>query len=188
MFLLHSGALLLIVVLSMSKSHHCTLTHYFYGYQLLHCHTSSARYEGEFRDNNRCGRGVLTWPDGSFYDGDWLDDLRHGRGALRLASGFEYDGQWCEDEMEGRGTCVYEDGQRYEGMYRGGLKDGRGTLVFANGALYEGRFRNDHIDGQGMLRLTNAVQDCAAGDWLIPVNMVDMERIHVKAGFDKAGT
>jgi hypothetical protein len=72
-------------------------------------------------------------------------------------------------------------------MFRGGLKDGRGTLVFANGVLYEGRFRNDRIDGTGTLRLNAPVRGCEDGEWLVPINLVDIQRIHVKAGFDKGG-
>lgn len=149
---------------------------------------NGSRYEGDWRDNCRNGRGILTWDDGSMYDGEWQEDVRHGRGVLHLKSGFQYDGQWVNDEMEGRGTCTHEDGQKYEGMFQGGLKSGRGTLLFPNGALYEGRFRNDKIDGQGMLRMPNPVPDSKDGDWMLPISSInDMERIHVKAGFDKGG-
>ena len=48
------------------------------------------RYVGDWRDNKRCGRGVFTWPDGSYYDGEWESDTRHGKGRLVLAGGLEY--------------------------------------------------------------------------------------------------
>lgn len=80
-----------------------------------------------------------------------------------------------------------QDGQRYEGVFRGGKKEGRGTLAFANGASYEGRFRDDAIDGQGMLQILKPVEDDMGG-WMIPIQFQsDIERIHVKAGFDKGG-
>ena len=46
---------------------------------------SGNRYEGDFRDDKRTGRGIFTWPDGDHYDGDFIDGKRHGRGIFTWA-------------------------------------------------------------------------------------------------------
>jgi len=51
-------------------------------------------YEGEFRDDNRNGHGVLAWPDGGRYEGDWRDGERNGHGAQTWADGRCYEGEW----------------------------------------------------------------------------------------------
>mmetsp|Transcript_6831 Transcript_6831/g.9001 ORF Transcript_6831/g.9001 Transcript_6831/m.9001 type:complete len:748 (+) Transcript_6831:2-2245(+) len=149
--------------------------------------SSGAKYDGEWRDGMRYGKGIFTWPDGSTYDGEWANDMRHGKGELKLVNGFQYNGQWSEDMMEGRGECEYVDGQRYQGTFREGKKDGRGTLIFKNKATYEGRFKDDRMDGTGTLKILEPVEDVNEGDYMIPVQLADIERIHMKAGFDKEG-
>ncbi len=39
-------------------------------------------YEGEFKYNVRCGKGVQTYPNGDVYEGEFKNDLRHGKGIL----------------------------------------------------------------------------------------------------------
>jgi len=33
---------------------------------------NGGRYEGEWKEGMRDGKGKHTWPDGSYYDGEWL--------------------------------------------------------------------------------------------------------------------
>jgi hypothetical protein len=91
---------------------------------------------GDWRDNKRCGRGVFSWPDGSYYDGEWDSDTRHGKGRLVLAGGFTYDGCWLNNSFDGRGVVVFPSQQRYEGSFKGGMREGRGSITFAEGAVY----------------------------------------------------
>lgn len=145
-------------------------------------------YDGEFVNNLFSGKGTFTWPDGSIYTGSWKDGKRHGSGLLKSYDGFTYEGQWSNNAMDGRGTCVYPDNQRYEGLFVVGKKEGRGTIRFTNGAIYEGRFKDDSMEGQGTMKMN---QNVAVGseDWMIPIEFQsDMEHIHLKAGFDHAGS
>lgn len=112
-----------------------------------------SKYDGLFRENQFNGRGIFTWPDGSVYDGEWKDGKRHGMGVLRASDGFTYDGMWLDNAMEGRGSATYPGGQQYNGLFSRGRREGRGTILFTNGAVYEGRFRNDAIDGQGTMKM-----------------------------------
>ena len=45
------------------------------------------KYEGEWLNGQREGRGVFTFVDGAVYDGEWKDDIMHGSGTMRFAYG-----------------------------------------------------------------------------------------------------
>ena len=35
-------------------------------------------YDGEFKDDMRCGHGDFTWADGKRYIGPWIDNKQNG--------------------------------------------------------------------------------------------------------------
>ncbi len=37
-----------------------------------------SRYDGEYVNGKKTGKGKFIWNDGSSYDGDWLDNKLHG--------------------------------------------------------------------------------------------------------------
>jgi hypothetical protein len=57
-------------------------------------HHPDMGYDGDFIDNKRNGRGVMTWANGDTYDGVWKDDKTNGRGVMTWVSGSKYDGVW----------------------------------------------------------------------------------------------
>ena len=76
------------------------------------------RYEGDFRDGKRHGRGTYTWADGARYEGDYHNGKPHGQGTLTFATGNRYEGRWrkgCFDVGDRRAqahttreTCGWE--------------------------------------------------------------------------------
>ena len=54
---------------------------------------NGAVYQGEWlvNENQKDGRGVQIWPDGSRYDGFWRDGMANGYGRLVHAEGDVYD-------------------------------------------------------------------------------------------------
>ena len=40
-------------------------------------------YDGEWKDGNRDGRGVMNYRDRGVYDGEFRDDWRNGRGVMK---------------------------------------------------------------------------------------------------------
>ena len=40
------------------------------------------------------------------YDGEWRDDNRHGKGTLTGAAGYSYVGNWKESKVRHKSTCV----------------------------------------------------------------------------------
>jgi len=60
------------------------------------------RYEGEFSNDYRDGRGVYVWGSktpwaGDRYEGEYKRDLRHGWGIYQWSSGDKYEGAWEND-------------------------------------------------------------------------------------------
>ena len=78
---------------------------------------NGAMYEGEWHPekNERDGRGIQIWPDGSRYDGFWKDGVACGYGRLVHAEGDVYEGTWKEDKANGFGYYSHYNGSRYEG-------------------------------------------------------------------------
>ena len=37
-----------------------------------------AKYDGDWKEDERNGFGVFTWPEGSKYNGEWKSDVRNG--------------------------------------------------------------------------------------------------------------
>lgn len=46
----------------------------------------------------------MNWDDGCKYDGDWKDDVRHGKGVFEYTNGDKYEGDWADDIQHGKGT------------------------------------------------------------------------------------
>lgn len=49
-------------------------------------------YEGQWKGDERSGRGVQQWKDGSIYEGYWRKNVAHGFGRLIHADGDVYIG------------------------------------------------------------------------------------------------
>ncbi len=43
----------------------------------------------------------MTWPDGFKYEGEWKDDQRNGKGTLTSNNGVRYVGQWQDNKFIG---------------------------------------------------------------------------------------
>lgn len=87
------------------------------------------KYEGEFVDGKREGKGCLTYCNGDCYDGEWMNNFFHGHG-LFTTHNFTT-------------SISPHHGQRYEGMYEFGLKHGRGLLHAGDGSTYDGYFEDN---------------------------------------------
>ncbi len=59
-----------------------------------------AKYEGNFMNNSKTGKGKLQYMNGTMYEGEFLEDKRHGKGKIIFKSMFNdklgnsYDGEW----------------------------------------------------------------------------------------------
>ena len=78
----------------------------------------NGKYEGDFKDNKRGGKGVYYFADGDKYDGDWKDDKKDGKGVFYFADGDKYEGYWKDDKFDGKGVYYFKNGNRYEGDWK----------------------------------------------------------------------
>ena len=50
-----------------------------------------------------CWKGVEKWPDGSRYEGQFFEGKKHGKGCFTWADGSSYEGDFVENNIEGYG-------------------------------------------------------------------------------------
>ena len=50
------------------------------------------KYNGEFKNKMRNGKGTMKYLNGDVYNGDWVDNKRQGSGKLTTRNGTEYIG------------------------------------------------------------------------------------------------
>lgn len=118
-------------------------------------------YEGEWKNGNPCGFGIVCYPnpnkktfhlgykgrfvegklnrtgtyhhsDGSYYIGKWKEGKRQGYGIMWYQDGSFYAGDFFNNFRHGLGTYVRPDGKRYDGEWKKGLKHGKGKLLHLN--------------------------------------------------------
>ena len=76
------------------------------------------RYEGEWKDGEKHGQGVRTWPDGSRYEGQFKGDTMHGQGVHTTPNGPRYEGTYNLGKRRGHGVIIYPGEQeRFEGQF-----------------------------------------------------------------------
>lgn len=108
-----------------------------------------SRYEGYWKNDKANIKGKLYHADGDIYEGSWQEDKAHGYGTYFHADGAKYEGQWKEDKQEGLGKETWPDGACYTGEYKNGKKNGKGKFKWADGSEYDGEFADNFINGKG---------------------------------------
>jgi hypothetical protein len=57
------------------------------------------------------------YADGSRYEGEWKNMKKHGKGMYQYANGDKYIGDWIDDRRTGQGVFTWINGNRYEKKY-----------------------------------------------------------------------
>lgn len=63
-------------------------------------YASGARYEGEWANNVKTGRGVYYYPSGGTYEGEWAGGVMDGVGVRTWSSGKVAAGRWRAGKLE----------------------------------------------------------------------------------------
>ena len=71
---------------------------------------------------------MFTYANGNKYDGEWKDDKKNGRGVYTFANGNKYDGEWKDGDFNGRGVMTYADGNKYDGEWKNHKNTGAACL------------------------------------------------------------
>ena len=113
-------------------------------------------YEGEMKEGQYHGHGVLRYEDDAVYDGEWKNGKRDGIGTYVYGDEGEnkrtYVGEWKEDRMEGKGLFTYRDKSTYDGDFVNGKRHGHGVYTFPDGKQWIGEFKDDNKwNGSGFL-------------------------------------
>ena len=131
-----------------------------YGVEEIPSKEGTQRYEGEWKEDKRCGFGKILYANGDRYEGEWLDNLKHGQGKFYYTNGNFYEGGWLSNKKEGVGTYIFANGTRYDGELKNDKINGRGICHYADGEVYEGEWLDGKWHGKGKRSLQDGtVQD-----------------------------
>ncbi len=106
------------------------------------------KYEGEWKDGKKHGKGTETSLDGKRYEGMWRNNEEHGFGTQTYSDSDgreEYKGYWKDGEYHGQGTFTDSVEGKYEGYWENGKKHGQGNQSFPDGTKKVGEFREDKL-------------------------------------------
>ena len=71
--------------------------------------------------------------DGDIYEGDWRNNNREGKGIYYYTIGDRNEGEFRNDNREGKGIYYYTNDDREIGDYLNGLPKGKFALLNVNG-------------------------------------------------------
>ncbi|XP_037324502.2 ankyrin repeat and MYND domain-containing protein 1 [Pungitius pungitius] len=108
--------------------------------------------------------GVQQWPDGSRYEGEFVNGLKHGKGRYTWKSGEFYDGFFYKDYRHGAGVHSWPQGHKFTGKYYLNRKEGYGHQEFSDGATFQGLYHMEQRFGPGVLSHPDGRED--VGVWL----------------------
>ena len=109
-------------------------------------------YEGEWKENALCGKGKLSWKNGTMYQGDFFQGRYHGQGILvNGTTGRKYVGSFVQGQKQGQGIETWpQSGESYQGSYEKGLRHGFGRFTMGDGSHYVGGWVNGERSGCGI--------------------------------------
>ena len=109
----------------------------------------NGKYQGEYLNGKREGKGIYTYNNGDKYEGEYKNDLKDGNGCYKYKNGDIYTGEYKNGLFDGKGKYEYADGDTYEGQYKQDLREGQGIYIYNNGNRYEGQWVKGLKHGKG---------------------------------------
>ena len=108
-------------------------------------------YEGELKDDNFEGYGILTDHLGNESKGDWKNNMKNGDFMEIYVDGSSYEGPFVDNQKEGFGLFKWNDGSFYRGIFQNDNINGKGRLEWPNNRSYEGEWLDGKMHGNGKL-------------------------------------
>lgn len=122
------------------------------------------RYEGEFKDSLKHGKGVEKFANKDMYIGSYENGKSSGYGEYYWSNGSHYKGNFKEGLREGDGFYKNSNSEQYRGQYKADKKNGYGEFIWASGNVYKGNFADDLREGQGEMMWTDG--SFYRGEWV----------------------
>ncbi|XP_049585449.1 ankyrin repeat and MYND domain-containing protein 1 isoform X2 [Syngnathus scovelli] len=97
----------------------------------------------EVGEVQRQGFGVQEFLDGSKYEGDFVDGLKHGKGRYSWQNGEFYEGSFYKDYRHGDGMYCWPTGNKFMGKFYLNWREGYGQHLFSDGATFKGLYHAD---------------------------------------------
>lgn len=103
-------------------------------------------------DPNHAGKvlrsATTIWSKEEEYDGDIKNNKKCGLGKLTFADQSLYIGEFDNDMMSGFGRYFYTNGDVYEGYFKDGKKEGFGCLFeYSSSTIIRGNYKEDLMHG-----------------------------------------
>eukprot|EP01017_Pseudomicrothorax_dubius_P040946 TRINITY_DN649_c0_g2_i1.p1 TRINITY_DN649_c0_g2~~TRINITY_DN649_c0_g2_i1.p1 ORF type:complete len:1064 (+),score=305.53 TRINITY_DN649_c0_g2_i1:140-3331(+) len=117
-------------------------------------------YDGDWKYGSMDGFGRLYYVSGKLaYEGEWREDKFCGKGIVFNELPVALNGPFRYENFDLLGDFWY----KYEGEFVEDNKEGQGTLFLTNNEIFSGEFRNDAADGCGAFqRMDGTVVN---GEW-----------------------
>jgi hypothetical protein len=123
-------------------------------------YSSKARYQGEFENGVKHGRGIATSPSGDkmtaqFVRGEPASDVDL---DIEYKNGNHFIGRFKNGNREGQGTMMFKDGGRYVGHFKHGFWDGYGVMTYASGTIHDGNWKAGFSEGEGYIKYADGAK------------------------------
>ncbi|XP_077574048.1 ankyrin repeat and MYND domain-containing protein 1-like [Stigmatopora nigra] len=112
-----------------------------------------SKYEGEFFNGLKHGKGKYTWRSGEFYEGSFYKDYRHGDGLYCWPTGNMFIGKFYLNWREGYGKHIFPDSATFKGLYHSDQRFGPGVLSEPTGCQDVGLWHGKHL-----MQMCNPIQ------------------------------
>ncbi|WP_350285853.1 hypothetical protein [uncultured Croceitalea sp.] len=103
-------------------------------------------YVGQVKHKKANGIGIALLDTGSRYEGEWLDNQRHGKGSFYWPDGEHYEGAYENDKRNGLGTYYWPNGEKYVGFWKDDKRNGHGEFYGTDGSVVtSGTWKDDKL-------------------------------------------
>ena len=81
------------------------------------------KYLGGMKKSLKEGKGIFYYDKkcNEKYEGDWINNKREGKGTMNWNNGDKYEGDWKNDKQEGKGIMYYSNGEKYDGEWKNNI-------------------------------------------------------------------
>lgn len=107
------------------------------------------KYEGEFKNDKKCGKGQIIFNSGDEYIGEFSDNKFNGYGRYKWKNGEEYIGYYLDGKFHGEGLHKWGKNEYYKGQFVNGVRQGKGEIGFDGGKKIKVNFVKGKPHGIG---------------------------------------